>query len=406
MMSLLVLYCFAVPWEYALDLGEPLGNIARILGVAALLAVIPMLALARMMRAPGTVQWLVLALYVYFVCSYFWTANPEATLEKIRAYFQVMLVVWIAWEAVTTPLELRWMMRAFVAGCWVLAALTIANFAAMGADAGGAMVAQQIRFAAEGQDPNDVARLLDLGFPLAALLFAVEDGWLMRTISIGYVPLGLLAVVLTASRGGFLAALLALLGSSVLLVSWRPRIASIVFAGLAVTAGALLLLAPAGSMERLATIPQEVGGGSLNDRAGIWAAGWQAFAKAPWFGYGAGTYSVAARLSPGDTAHNTVLAVLVMGGLAGLGIFLSIVAETARAVARTSALLRIALGSTLAVFALTSMVGSVEEQRTTWLLIAMMAVAGRLAIEEPRWLGWTFAGWESEQSAAELVAVR
>ena len=407
--SLLILYCFAVPWEDSLDLGEPLGNIARILGVAMLLAVVPMVAMVRRMRAPGTLQWLVLALYLYFACSYLWTVDQIATLEKIRAYAQVMMVVWIAWEVVTTPLELRWMMRAFVVGCWVLAVLTLANFGSAGLDtgsAGGALAAQQIRFAAEGQDPNDVARLLDLGFPLAALLFATEDGWLMRVVAIGYVPVGLTAVVLTASRGGFLAALVALLGVAVLLVSWRPRAASVVFAGLAITAAVLLLLTPAGSLERLATIPSEVGGGDLNDRVGIWAAGWRAFARAPWFGYGAGTYVAAARLSSGDTAHNTVLAVLVMGGLAGLAIFFSGIVETVRAVWRTAGLLKIALGGTMAVWLLTSMVGSVEEKRTTWLLFVMMVIAGRLAVEEPRWLAWTFAGRESAEPSAELVAVR
>ena len=36
MVGLLMLFAFAVPWEYALDLGEPLGNVARILGLVLL----------------------------------------------------------------------------------------------------------------------------------------------------------------------------------------------------------------------------------------------------------------------------------------------------------------------------------------------------------------------------------
>jgi len=64
--------------------------------------------------------------------------------------------------------DLRALLRATVAGSWVLALLTLANFATAEA------VANQIRFAAEGQDPNDVARYLDLGFPLAALVKLAE----------------------------------------------------------------------------------------------------------------------------------------------------------------------------------------------------------------------------------------
>src|ERR1039458_5628902 len=80
-----------------------------------------------------------------------------------------------------------------------------------------AVAAGQIRFAAAGQDPNDVARFLDLGFPLAALLFVSERRWPSRLLALGYLPLGLFAVLLTASRGGFLAAVVALVGCSILL---------------------------------------------------------------------------------------------------------------------------------------------------------------------------------------------
>jgi O-antigen ligase len=384
---LLMLYAFSVPWEYSLDLGEPVGNVARVLGILLLLAVVPLMLLRRQMRAPGTMQWLVLALCLYFTCSYFWTMDPQTTLEKARAYFQVMMVVWIAWEVAETPEHLRWMLRAFVAGCWVLAALTVLSYASASTP-----VVEQIRFVAEGMDPNDVARFLDFGFPLATLLFATEERWSVRVLAMGYVPVGLMAVLLTASRGGFSAALVALLGSAILLVTWRPKAAAAVFAGLAVTSGALFLFVPAVSLDRLGSIPQEVGMGSLNNRLIIWTAGWHAATKAPWWGYGAGTYTAAAGLPPGDTAHNTVMAVLVTGGVAGLAIFTAIAVAVGWAVVRTSGLLRLALGTALSVWAITSMVGSVEENRTTWLLFGIMAVAGRLAIENRYSMMRVFSG--------------
>jgi len=396
-----MLYAFAVPWEYAFDLGEPVGNAARIVGVLLLLAVVPLMLLRRQMRAPGAMQWLVLALGIYFSCSYLWTIDPQTTLDKMRAYFQVMMVVWIAWEVAETPGHLRWLLRAFVGGCWVLAGLTVLSYLSAGAPE-----IERIRFVAEGMDPNDVARFLDFGFPLATLLFATEEQWLVRLLAIGYVPVGLMAVLLTASRGGFSAGLAALLGSAILLVSWRPRAASAVFAGLTVTAGAIFLFIPGESLARLATIPQEVGGGDLNDRLNIWRAGWHAFAGAPWWGYGAGTYTTAAGLAPGDTAHNTVMAVLVTGGVAGLTIFVATVVAAVWAVARTTGLLRIALGTALAVWGITSMVGSVEENRTTWLLFGVIAVAGRLAVERSAVLARAFSGTGSEEPAAQLYPVR
>ena len=372
--GLLMLYAFAVPWEYSLDLGEPLGNVARIAGILLLLAAVPWMLMRGVLRRPGPVQWLVFAFYLYFVCSYFWTVDQLATLEKIRSYFQVMMAVWLVWEIAETGTDLRALLRAFVAGCWVLAVLTFLDFTSASA-----LAAQQVRFVASGQDPNDVARFLDLGFPLAALLFVAEPGWPMRLLAIGYVPAGLLGVVLTASRGGFSAAIAALFGAAVLLVMARPRAASLVFVALAVMAGALWLFVPAGSLDRLATIPQEVGSGDWNDRLNIWDAGWAAFERAPWWGSGAGSFTVASGLAPGDTAHNTVMAVLVTGGLLGTALFSAIIAAVGWSVVRTTGLLRVAFGTTLAVWAITSMVGSVEENRATWLLFGLMALAGRLS---------------------------
>ncbi len=373
--GLLVLYAFAVPWEYSLDLGEPFGNVARVLGILLLGAGLLLVLERGGIRRLGAMQWLVTGFFLYFACSAMWTVDIEATLGKMRAYFQVMMVVWLAWELIETELELRVLMAAFVAGCGVLAGLTLLDFASFGS--GAVSAAEQIRFVAEGQDPNDVARFLDLGFPLAALLFAVERRRWVRALSLGYLPMGLMAVLVTASRGGFTAALVALAGAGTLLVVWRRRTALAVLGGLVLAAVAVAILLPMETLERLGTIPEQVGAGNLNDRLNIWIAGWQAFRESPWWGSGAGTFTTAARLAEGDTAHNTMMAVLVTGGLAGMAIFTAIVTWAGWAVARTRGLLRIALGSVLLVWLVTSMVGSVEENRTTWLLFAVMAVAGR-----------------------------
>ena len=147
---LLLVFVFAIPWEYSLDLGEPLGNVARVVGVLLLLVAIPAVLQTGRWRTPGPLQWVVLAFYLWFCCSYFWTIDPVTTLEKIRGYFQEIMIVWLVWEFAESPRDLRSLLRAYVAGSWVLAVLTLANFVSPETSA-----AQQIRFVAEGQDPND-----------------------------------------------------------------------------------------------------------------------------------------------------------------------------------------------------------------------------------------------------------
>jgi O-antigen ligase len=384
--SLLLVFVFAIPWEYSLDLGEPIGNVARVAGLLTLLAAILAILQSGRIRILGTFHILAIVLFLFFSCSYLWTVDPTATLIKIRAWFQEMMVVWLVWEFAETPADLRNLLRAAVAGSWVLALLTLAAFRSPEAIASG-----QIRFAAYGQDPNDLARFLDLSFPFAALLFETDSRWLVRALALAFIPVGLFAVLLTASREGFVAALIALAGSAVLLLSGHARR---LFAGvfaLPPALAALWLIVPAGTLDRLATIPEQLRAGDLNQRINIWTQGWRAFVHAPLFGSGAGSFVTAAHLAPIDSAHNTALSLLVAGGLIALSLAVALYLFALRSALLTTGPLRIALVTALLVLAVTTLVATVEENRTTWLLLAIAVLAGRLAHDDPQALGASFS---------------
>jgi O-antigen ligase len=383
---LLLLFVFAIPWEYSLDLGEPIGNVARVAGVLTLLAAILAILQSGRVRTWSTFHILTFVLFLFFFCSYFWTVDPAATLTKIRAWFQEMMIVWFVWEFAETPTDLRNLLRAAVAGSWVLALLTLAAFRSPEAIANG-----QIRFAAYGQDPNDLARFLDLSFPFAALLFETDPRRLARTLALAYIPVGLFAVVLTASREGLVAALVALAGGATLVFRGHPRrLFAAVFALLPALA-ALWLIVPAGTLDRLATIPEQLRAGDLNQRINIWTQGWRTFSHAPLLGSGAGAFVTAVHLAPIDTAHNTALSLLVSGGLIALSLAIVLYLFALRCALRTAGPLRIALVTALLVLAVTTLVATVEENRTTWLLLAVAVLAGRLAEEDPQALHWYFA---------------
>jgi O-antigen ligase len=383
---LLLLFAFAIPWEYSLDLGGLLGNAARIAGLLVLLATVPAVLQAGRMRTPGAFCFLTLALFLWFCCSCLWSIDPVATLERIRSYFQEMMIVWLMWEIADTPADLRNLLRATIAGSWVLALLTLAAFSSPQAIAAG-----QVRFAAYGQDPNEVARFLDLGFPLAALLVNCERRWAPRLLAIGFFPLGIVAVLLTASREGFLAAVIGMVGSLVLLTQGRARRAVAVAFALPPFLAALWIIVPSGTLARLATIPEQIQSGDLNQRLNIWLAGWRAFERAPILGTGAGSFVAAAHLSPIDTAHNTALSIAVSGGLCALFLATALVVLAVRSALRTTGSLRLTLIVSLLVWVLTSLVATVEENRTTWLLLAIVAVAGRLACDDPARLAACFS---------------
>jgi O-Antigen ligase len=391
--ALLLAFAFAIPWEYSLDAGEPFGNIARIAGLVLLACAIPAVLFAGRVRNPGPLQWLVLAIFLWSACTCFWTIDQPATIVRLRSYFQVMMSAWLIWEFAETPRDLRNLLRAYVAGSWVLALLTIADLAS--ADA-----ATQIRFVAEGQDPNDVARFLDLGFPMSALLLEGESSRPWKWIALAYLPVGLIGVLLTASRGGFLAALVAVAGCGLLLFRRHGRAVLAGAISLPVIAAAFWWLVPHETIARIAGIPEQLNRGDLNQRLNIWWAGWHAFIHAPFFGHGAGTFVQAARLALGDTAHNTALTVAVEGGVIALVLASAVLAVCAQSVLATRGSLRVALATALLVWLVTSLAATVEANRTTWLLMGMLSLAGRLANEQPELL----EGYFSSEAPEPLYA--
>jgi O-Antigen ligase len=370
-------FVFAVPWQYSLELGPPLGNIARLLGVVLIVTAIPAILLAGRIRNPGPIHWLVLALFVWLCCTSFWTIDESNTVVRLRTYFQAMVPFWLVWEFADTSQDFCNLLRAWLAGSWVLAILTIASFASINAVA-------QLRYVAEGQDPNDVARFLDLGFPLGAFLLQDKSSRIWKWMGIGYFPVGLASVLLTASRGGFLAALVALAGCGLMLARRSRRTVVAATVVLPVAVAMFWWFIPSGIFARIATIPEQIQHGDLNQRLNIWAAGWQAFLHAPVFGAGAGNFVQAARLAPIDTAHNTALSIAVEGGVVSLVLASAILALCTRAVLITRGATRLAMGTAFLVWMVTAMASTVETSRTTWLLLGCLAVAERIAHRDPR----------------------
>ena len=392
--ALMLGLAFAIPWEYSLDLGPPLGNIARILGLALLAAMVLAVLQVGRMRRLTALHWLILALLAWLALSWFWSIDLEATGSHLPGYVQETMIAWFVWELTETPSELRSLLRCIVAGSCVLAALTMANFASPNA-------ADQIRFVAEGQDPNDVARFLVLGFPLAALLLSGQSERIDKLLAQAYLPMGLIAVLLTASRSGFIAAMIALAGCGILLLRHRSRAGLAVGMSLPAVLTAFWMTVPAGTIDRLFTIPQQLMGQDLNQRANIWSAGWLAFRHAPLAGSGAGTFAGAAGLAPMDTAHNTMLAFAVEGGLVALTLASAILAAASASVFAMRGPMRNAMGTALLVWVVTSAVATLQENRATWLLLGIVATAARLAADQPVELARAFG--ERQPSSARAA---
>ncbi|HEV8585521.1 MAG TPA: O-antigen ligase family protein [Methylomirabilota bacterium] len=196
-------------------------------------------------------------------------------------------------------------------------------------------------FASTTYDPNDVAMMMVCTLPLAVFAGLALHG-VRRVLAFGVACICVLATIMTMSRGGFIG----LVFVSVVLLfrlgraSLAPRILILVTVG-AFLAGA----APAKYWDLMATIWSPTSGGEYVEggilpRIELWKRGINLFLSDPVTGAGAGMYEVAEGLSHGgrgkwSAAHNSFIQIGTELGLAGLALFVALLALGLRNARRT-----------------------------------------------------------------------
>jgi putative inorganic carbon (HCO3(-)) transporter len=169
---------------------------------------------------------------------------------------------------------------------------------------------------------------------LGGLAGALRDRPWTRGVVILALPLPLVFLFMTASRGGLIGLIVVLVAATVMAGRWRKLMVAIIAM---VVVGAVVYfaaLAPPSATERV-THPE---GGT--GRSDIWKVGWRLVEAHPINGVGAGNFVTSTRLfllKPGlierddfilDTpkvAHNTYLQLAAELGIVGLGLFLAAV---------------------------------------------------------------------------------
>jgi probable O-glycosylation ligase (exosortase A-associated) len=198
------------------------------------------------------------------------------------------------------------------------------------------------RFAAGSgtYDPNDLALVLAMHIPLLVFLLGTS-GPVARLLAGVMAIICLYGIVLTQSRGGFLA----LVAVSVLLM-WRTRL-SPALKFLIVLAVFLVFATMAGSefWDRMATIwsPKSEHDRTAGGRTELWITGLKIIATHPW-GSGYGLCAIAEGVASGgkafrwNTAHNSFLQVGIELGVAGLIVFVCLLLRTYKDLRRVQAL--------------------------------------------------------------------
>ncbi len=359
------LLVFSIPWGDALLIPD-VGTVARLIGTLAgglgALAIIE----KQRVRPPGPGQVLMTLFILWAAASYLWSLDPEETLVAAGSYLQLLVMIWLIWDLSSRGREQTRLMQAYVLGTYVSAIDTIHRYLSH-------QETVYQRYAGTGFNPNDLGLAMALSIPVSYYLIVQDRGrmvWLWRL----QLVLAGTAILLTASRGGTLATLVALAIVPLTFARLTPfqKIANIL-TGVVLVCGGLYFI-PSTSWERLATIPKELTQGTLNARTVIWEAGLETFREHPFRGVGAGAFgmSVSRGWSVPVAPHNTFLSVLVEEGVIGFGLLSALMVVLAVSACQMPPLPKKVWIVSLGVWVVGVCSANWELRKPTWLFFSLL----------------------------------
>lgn len=370
-LALLIVFAASVPLENVGQLGA-LGSAARIAGIAA--AGAGVLALATdlpVRRAPATL-FAFGAFVTWVAASYFWSEDPARTMARAGTFAQLLVLTWLIWQEARTPRACSMLMQAFVAGSAIACLDSIITRHPVH---GGVP-----RFAVG--DPNDFGVVIVIAMVMAYSLALGSLSRATRVVCLAFLPLGTVAVFLTASRTAAITLVLAAVVATLDRRNLRPRRLAVVGVLGIVMVVAVLHLVSAAQLDRIGSAGTETANGTLGQRTSQWVLSFETFSHHPLLGVGADAFRDVADRVTGHSApaHNSFLGVLADLGIPGLLLF---------------ALVFASLGPRLMQLP--------RDLRRTWMMIALIWLLGASTLSwEHRKVTWFLAFLLLAQSAAWL----
>jgi O-antigen ligase len=375
---LFLVFVFTVPWENAIAIG---GNktLSSLIGVAALVcALLSCLLAGRIARPPAFI--LAFGVLVgWQLATYFWSVDPMSTLIRVVTMVQLLAMVWLLTELCESERERLQIMQAFVVGCVVVCAVLIQAYLS-----GGGGMAGGYRYEPAGFNANESADMIAVGIPMA-LLIATSRGGIRRWLNIGYLPLGVFAVILTASRSGFIATCLGLLSVFFALRHARPLYRMVWLAVILAVFVSLFYGLPVQSgleanIQRVTFATDTQSLSTFTGRTTIWSTGYQMFTDHPVAGIGFNTFTDAVEESLGGrhAPHSIWIQTAAETGIVGLGLLsLTLVLAFVPSVRWRD--FRIGFHSVLfLVLITTSFVANLIDDKGVWIGLAVLSATGAI----------------------------
>lgn len=394
---LAILFVLTVPWEAAVQIG-PLGRGSKVLGlVAGVIWLLSAIARGRV-RSLDRFQKAYFLFLIWSGMTFFWSIVPGTTWRGFLTYTQLFLMVMMLWDLLDSRKKVETAVQAYVLGAFVTSSSIIVKYMHSPA----ARFPAHDRINALGYQTDGIALIIAIAGP-AAWYLATGPTWSQRSpafrvLNFAYVPIGMMALVLTGTRGATLASI-----PTALFVIWSLRHASgalrATAIGAVVCASLLVYIyAPRGMLHRIgtATTATQLGqqGGALSGRWSIWTASMHVWMHHPLQGTGVDSHRTAVTpaleqfkiyKTPEKEAHNTYISVLTETGLVGEFLFLNVLFSVFARLRGLTGWQRWYWSAQVGVLLIGAMSLSLEDSKSVWIFLSLAvaaAAAERATVEE------------------------
>ncbi|MBI4902864.1 MAG: O-antigen ligase family protein [Acidobacteria bacterium] len=358
------LLAFATPWDDMIILPGEI-QLTRVLSLLVGALWIVSAAQRGRMRSPMRIHLFMAAFLAWSVLTYFWSVDPERTARRSLSYLQLMILAWVIYQSAESLSRYRSLLQACLLGNTVLVGFVFKAYIE-------GQLWGEGRYTANGVNPNDLAGSLAVGIPMAWWLLTTGSRAWWAVFNWLYMLAAASAIVLTGSRTGLLALIVAAIYPSIRLLkaSWKVRFAALVL----IAGGGFVLLEVSDTIaaRRILTVLSQFEQRDFGGRASAWQLGYQVFQESPLLGLGAGTFSVATSsiYHIPIAAHNMFIEVAVESGGVGVAFFLMIVASAFSSRSPNPGFRRHLL-FILLTWAAVGMASSWENKTITWLLLGL-----------------------------------
>ena len=382
-LAMLCIFVLSIPTEDAVALAG--GSLTKLIGIGAFgVGVVALFRRDKLAFKPPSLFLILTTLFMAWgFVTYYWSLEPDRAISRSMTFAQLLVMCWMVWEFGRTERDRAALMQAYLLGAYITLYIALNAF-----------FTNEVGFRQVGADinANDFAVVLAFGIPMAWRLTFFFKNRLLYWLNLLYLPLAISGIVVVASRGGFISALVALM---IIPLTFNKL-------GLLRKLGLVALLclgtwfiffyAPQvfpnlqASTERLSETSSELTSGTLTGRRVIWAAGFEVFAQYPFFGVGQGGFEQAVVPFYGSpvSSHNAYLSVLVQTGLVGLVLFLLVILSVlipalVGRFSQRSFVIILLLTLLISVFSLNA-----DYYKFTWFILSLLACEVPIFALDPR----------------------